>query len=156
MRKSGDRGTKSEPKGTKSEPKGSQWEVNGSQSSTKMQLKNNVRKRSRKRVPKRHTPPHVFWEHFWEYFPSKMHSKIDAKLNVEKLWTFIRKWSQNDANTMSENDDKSMIFRNLRFLDFFEEYNVYFVVQDRWYQKSLNISYNIKAKSMFDKCMQKS
>ena len=52
-------------------------------------------------------------------FPPKMHSKINTNFNVGKVWNFMRKGSQNDTKTMSKIDDKSMNFRNLRFLVFF-------------------------------------
>ena len=49
----------------------------------------------------------------------------------------MRKCFQHNAKTMSKIDDKSMIFQNLRFLDFCEEYNVKIVfLHDRGYQKS--------------------
>ena len=50
----------------------------------------------------------------------------------------MRKCSQNDAKTMCEINDKSMNFRNLRFLVFCEEYNVKIVFShDQGYQNSI-------------------
>ena len=67
-----------------------------------------------------------------------MCSKIDANFDVEKVWTFMRKCSQNDAKTVSKIDDESMNFRVLRFLVFCEEYNVKIVfLHDQGYQKSV-------------------
>ena len=56
---------------------------------------------------------------FGSHFPSKMHPKINAKVDVEKVWKFMRKCSQNHAKTIPKIDDKSMTFWNLRFLVFF-------------------------------------
>ena len=70
-------------------------------------------------APKAHNL-HVALDHFGSHFPSKMHSKINAKPIVGKLWYFMRKCSQTYAKTMSKIDDKSMKFRNLRFLVFCE------------------------------------
>ena len=70
-------------------------------------------------------PPGIYFlVNFWSDVPSKLHSKINANIDVEKVWKIMRKCFQNDAKTMSEIDDKSMKFRNLRFLVFCEEYNV--------------------------------
>ena len=68
--------------------------------------------------------PHCFWDTFWEHFPSQMHSIIYAKVDVEKVCTFIRTCSLNDAKARSNINDKSMKIRNLRFLVFCGEYNV--------------------------------
>ena len=76
-----------------------------------------------KMEPKRHAAG-LFLGAIWEPFPPKMPSKFDAKLYIEKVLTFMRKCVQNDAKTMSKIDDKSMTFRNPRFLVFCEEYNV--------------------------------
>ena len=85
-----------------------------------------------------------------------MHSKVDAKIDDEKVWKCIRKCSQNDAKTMSNIDDKSMKFRNLRFLVFCEEYNVKIVfLHDQGYQKSIKSQSKINANSMLEKGMQK-
>jgi len=53
-----------------------------------------------------------------------MHSIIYAKVDVEKVCTFIRKCSLNDAKARSKINDQSMKIRNLRFLVFCGEYNV--------------------------------
>ena len=53
-------------------------------------------------------------------------------------------------------DDKSMRFRNLRFLDFCEEYNVKIVfLHDQGYQKSIKSQSTINANSMLEKGMPK-
>ena len=120
-------GAKRSPKGTQFEPQGTKSEPKGGPNA----LKSRPSEKVKKKVP---GPPSqmrrrggtiiYFLVSFWEHFPYKMCSKIDAKFDVEKVWTFIRKCSQNDAKTMSKIDDKSMNFRNLTFLVFWEEYNV--------------------------------
>ena len=73
----------------------------------------------------------LVWTWLWETFSIQMHSKIDAKFNVEKVWTNIGKCFQNE---------KSMIFQTLRFLEFCEEYNVKIVFShDQGYQKTFKI-----------------
>ena len=67
-----------------------------------------------------------------------MHPKIDTKIDVEQVCRSMRKCFQNDAKTRSKINDKSRIFRNLRFLFFCEEYNVKLVFShDQWDQKSI-------------------
>ena len=67
----------------------------------------------------------------------------------------MRKCFQNDAKTTSKINDKSMKFRNLRFLVFGEEYNVNIVfLHDQGYQKS--VQYLKKGMQiLLDKGMQK-
>ena len=97
---------KGRQKGARSEPMGDQ---------------NASKSRPSEKVAKKSAHPYSSPDHFGSHFPSKMCSKIDAKFDVEKVWTFMRKCSQNDAKTRSRIDDKSMKFRNLRFLVFCEE-----------------------------------
>ena len=52
--------------------------------------------------------------------------KIDTKVYVEKERTMRGKGSQIYVEIDVKIDDKSMRFRSLRFLDFCEEYNVFF------------------------------
>ena len=94
--------------------------------------------RSCEQCSKKGAPVKVLPDDSGSHFPSKMCSKIDAKFYVEKVWTFMRKRSQNDAKTRSRIDDKSMKFRNLRFLIFCEVYNVKIVFShDQGSQKSI-------------------
>ena len=66
----------------------------------------------------------------------------------------MRKCFQNDAKTTSKINDKSMKFRNLRFLVFCEEYNVKIVfLHDQGYQKSIKSQSKIDANSMLEKVM---
>ena len=61
---------------------------------------------------------------------------FDAKFDVGRIHDCIRKCYRNDAKMRSQIDDKSMNFRNLRFLDFCEEYNVKIVfLHDQGWQK---------------------
>ena len=101
--------------------------------------------------------PHCFWDTFGEHFPSQMHSIIYAKVDVERVWNFMKKCFENDAKTRCKIDDKSMNFRNLRFLDFCEEYNVKIIfLRDLGHQKSIKNHSTINAKSMLEKGMHKS
>ena len=130
--------TKSEPKGTKREPTGAKRETKVSQRATKMHKKIEGAFLER------------FWVGLWairaltpdpfgSHFPSKMHPKINAKVDVEKVWKFMRKCSQNHAKTRPKINNNSRKFWNLRFLVFCEEYNVQIVfLHDQEYQKSMN------------------
>ena len=82
------------------------------------------------------SPPEIL-EPLRCHFPLKMCSKINAKVDVEKVWTFMRKCFKNDAKTRSKINDKSVKFWNLRFFVFREEYNVKIVfLHDQGYQNS--------------------
>ena len=58
----------------------------------------------------------------------------------KKYWKLIAKGSQNDAKIDAKIDEKTMRFRNLRFLDFYKEYNVEIVfLHDQACRKSIKI-----------------
>ena len=104
---------------------------------TEMHKQIDLWNKSRKRCQKG-SVPHLEWEPFWDYLPSKMPLNINAKVDGEKAWKFMRNCFQNDAKTTSKINDKSMKFRNLRFLVFCEEYNVKIVFShDQESQKSI-------------------
>ena len=64
----------------------------------------------------------------------------------------MRKCSQNDAKTMSKINDKSIKFRNLRFLVFCEEYNVKIVFS---HDQGYKINAKSMQKSMKNRCSKK-
>ena len=69
----------------------------------------------------------------------------------------MRNCSQHDTKTVSNIDDKSMKFRNLRFLVFCQEYNVKIVfLHDQGCQNSIENRFKIDANSILQKCMLKS
>ena len=70
----------------------------------------------------------------------------------KKKWTWCQKAPKMDA----EIDDKSMWFRNLRFLCFCREYNVKIVfLHEQGYQKSTKNPSKIDAKTRMEKTMPK-
>ena len=63
---------------------------------------------------------------------------MDAKNDAEKESKMMPKGFQNDAKMDAKIDEKTMRFRNLRFLDFCEEYNVKLLFShDQGHQKSI-------------------
>ena len=116
-------------------------------------------------------------DHFGDHFPSriekmaydsvkgspngaksvkKQNLKIDAKNDTEKDAKMMPKGSQNDAKMDAKIDEKSMRFRNLRFLCFCREYNVkIFFLQEQAYQKSTTNPSKIDAKTRLGKMMPK-
>ena len=87
----------------------------------------------------------LFGHHFGDRFPSKIKNitsksiqgdphgaksqkkrllKMDAKNDAEKQSKIVPKGSQNDAKMDAKFDEKTVRFRNLRFLVFYKEYNV--------------------------------
>ena len=70
--------------------------------------------------------------------PKKNIWKIDIKVYVEKEQTMRGKGFKTYVEIDVKIDDKSMRFRNLRFLDFCEEYNVKLLFShDQGHQKSI-------------------
>ena len=123
-------------------------------------------------APKRGTV-HYFPDHSGNHFPSKIkkmvtksiqgnpsgaksrkkgHLKMDAKKDAEKETKIMPKGFQNDAKMDAKIDEKTMRFRNLRFLVFYKEYNVKIVfLHDQACRKSIKNRSKINAKTRFEK-----
>ena len=72
----------------------------------------------------------------------KAANKNRYKSICEKVRTRRGKGSQNDVEIDGKIDDKSMRFRNLRFFDFCEEYNVKLLfLHDQGHQKSIQFQH---------------
>ena len=125
------------PKGAKRVPRGCQKGTKASPKATKIHPRTDYWESLRK--ARSRDPPGIYFPiHFGSNFSSKTDEQTNAKFHVVKVWEIVRKCSQNDANMRSKINGKSMIFQNLRFLVFCEEYNVKIVfLHDQGYQKSI-------------------